>query len=130
MTTQALPIAPNLARQRFTAVLEGRRYGVELEWCYNPEGWFLTLTQADVDRAPILRRVPLQPDTWLLHGIVSDARPPGELYVVGATAPPQNSEDILLGIQPEPTVPYEALGVSVRVVYVPAADIRTFIAGL
>lgn len=125
--TQRLPIAPNRPSQTFRVQLDGRTYRVQLDWSFAPEGWYLSLATAAGE--PILSRRPVQPATFLLLDWVHPDRPAGELLVVGATdTVPQRSVDVANGIAPELTIPYEAMGTTVGLVYVPVADLATFIA--
>jgi len=127
MTTQRIPITRNAARQEQTVAIDGVRYRLQLEWSYLPEAWYLSLRT--IDGTPLLTRRPLQPETLLLQGWVAPVRPPGEMIVVGASAPARTEQQAINGDSAEPTIPYEALGSTVQLIYIPVADLEAFASG-
>jgi hypothetical protein len=75
-----IPVQPGIREQRYEITLVDRRYVIRVEWMERLQTWYLHLATAKDE--PIVSGLRIHGEGYLLMGLVSDAKPAGQLFTV------------------------------------------------
>jgi len=77
---QRIPLQTSVSSFRQRTSLDGVPFELEFRWNERDGAWYMSI--ADTDGNPLRSGIRLAVDSPLLHSLVSDTRPNGELYAI------------------------------------------------